>query len=174
MRDERRETSDDRYRSSITRCAGFALAASLLQCGLLIARQTTATAAETTKASSYSTWKSQTTGNEYRVRIEADTFRAEWTNVPADVAGHGGYIRTECKRVGSKWIGTTRSLLPCTAGSGPNAKIVNWCPLVTRTEIDSIAPDRITGRAQAVHRSDCESCKLLETVWKDFVWAPKR
>lgn len=174
MRDEGRETTDDRYRSWITGCAGFAIAASLLQCGLLIAGQTAGTGpGSPSKPSSYSAWKSQTTGNEYRVRVEADTFRAEWSNVPADVAGHGGYIRTECKRVGSKWIGTTRSLLPCTAGSGPSAKILNWCPLVTRTEIDSIAPDRITGRAQAVHRSDCESCKLLETVWRDFVWAPK-
>lgn len=119
-------------------------------------------------------WKSQTTGNEYRVTIQGDTFRAEWTNVPQQVASHGGYVRTECKRVGSKWVGTTRSLLPCTGGSGPTARILNWCPLVTRTEIDSIAPDRITGRAQAIGQSDCQSCKLLEAVWKDFVWAPKK
>lgn len=94
--------------------------------------------------------------------------------MPPDVAGHGGYVRTECKRIGSKWIGTTRSLLPCTGGADPGAKILNWCPLVTRTEIDSIAPDRITGRAQAIRSSDCQSCKLLEAVWKDFVWTPKR
>lgn len=147
----------------------------LLGCGLLMAGQGAARGPEpASRASSSSVWKSQTTGNEYRVRIETDTFHAEWTNVPPDVAGHGGYVRTECKRIGSKWIGTTRSLLPCTGGAGPGAKILNWCPLVTRTEIDSIAPYRITGRAQAIRRSDCQSCKLLEAVWKDFVWTPKR
>ena len=121
----------------------------------------------------YPEWKSQTTGNEYRVRVQGDSFYAEWTNLSPDFASHGAYVRTECRRVGSKWIGTTRSRLPCTGGPGPKPKVLNWCPLVTRTEIDSIAPDRITGRGQAIRRSDCQSCKLLETEWKDFVWTPK-
>jgi len=126
-----------------------------------------------TKPALPSAWKSQTTGNEYRIRIEGDTFQAEWTNAPPELEKHKAYVRTECRRVGSKWIGTTRSLLPCTTGANAN-KVLNWCPLVTRTEIDSIAPDRITGRAQAIHNSDCQSCKVLEAVWKDFVWTPKR
>jgi hypothetical protein len=120
----------------------------------------------------YSVWKSQTTGNEYRVRIRGDTFSAEWTNIPAELAGHGAYVRTECRRVGTKWIGTTRSRLPC--GSASKAQVLNWCPLVTQIEIDSIEPNRIAGRGQAIRRSDCQSCKLLEVVWKDFVWVPKR
>jgi hypothetical protein len=119
-------------------------------------------------------WKSQTTGNEYRVRIEGDTLYAEWANIPAAWVGHGAYIRTECRRLGSKWIGTSRSRLPCMEGSGPKARIVNWCPLVTRTEIDTVAADRISGRGQAIRRSDCQTCKLLETAWSDFVWTPKR
>jgi len=148
---------------------------SLLCAGVIRAGQAPRAAKPPTHGSlSSSVWKSQTTGNEYRVQIEGDTFRAEWTNVPQQVASHGGYVRTECKRLGSKWVGTTRSLLPCTAGSGATARVLNWCPLVTRTEIESIAPDRITGRAQAIRQSDCQSCKLLEAVWRDFVWAPKR
>ena len=119
-------------------------------------------------------WKSQTTGNEYRVRLEGDTIYAEWLNIPAAWAGHGAYVRTECRRLGKKWIGTSRSLLPCMQGSGPKTRIVNWCPLVTRTEFDSVTADRITGRGQAIRRSDCESCKLLETAWSDFVWTPKQ
>ncbi|HEY6291494.1 MAG TPA: hypothetical protein VI455_08035 [Terriglobia bacterium] len=122
----------------------------------------------------YPVWKSQTTGNEYRVHVQGDTFYAEWSNLPPDQASHGAYVRTECRRVGSKWIGTTRSRLPCTSGSGPQTHTVNWCPLVTRTEINTIAPDRITGRGQAILRSDCQSCKVLETAWKDFVWVPKQ
>jgi hypothetical protein len=119
-------------------------------------------------------WKSQTTGNEYRVRIQGDTLFAEWTNVPPAWAGHGAYIRTECRRLGLKWIGTSRSRLPCIEGSGPKARIVNWCPLVTRTEIDSLTADRITGRGQAIRHSDCQTCKLLQTAWSDFVWTRKR
>ena len=150
------------------------LALGLLQTALAFAGRAPQTRKQPEAAAkTFSTWKSQTTGNEYRVRIEGDTFRAEWTNVPPDLATHKAYVRTECRRAGSKWIGTTRSLLPCTQGGGANAKILNWCPLVTRTEIESIAPERITGRAQAIHRFDCESCKLQETVWKDFVWTPK-
>ena len=118
-------------------------------------------------------WKSQTTGNEYRVRIQGDTLYAEWVNVPAAWAGHGAYIRTECRRLGQKWIGTSRSRLPCMEGSGPKAHIVNWCPLVTRTEIDNLTADRITGRGQAIRRTDCQSCKLLEVAWSDFVWTRK-
>lgn len=119
-------------------------------------------------------WKSQTTGNEYRVRIQGDTLFAEWTNVPPAWAGNGAYIRTECRRLGLKWIGTSRSRLPCIEGSGPKARIVNWCPLVTRTEIDSVTADRITGRGQAIRHSDCQTCKLLQTAWSDFVWTRKR
>ena len=119
-------------------------------------------------------WKSATTGNEYRVRIAADTLYAEWVNVPPAWAGHGAYIRTECRRLGLKWIGTSRSHLPCMEGSGPKARIVNWCPLVTRTEIDSVTADHITGRGQAIRRTDCQTCKLLEVAWSDFVWTRKR
>jgi hypothetical protein len=157
--------------------AHAAIAVTLLQ-GLFVttgqAAQTSRADESATKASPARIWKSETTGNEYRVHIEGDTFRADWTNLPRDFVQHGAYVRTECRRVGSKWIGTTRSLLPCSGGAGPNTKVLNWCPLVTRTEINTIQADRITGRAQAIHSSDCQSCKVLEAVWKDFVWAPKR
>jgi hypothetical protein len=122
-------------------------------------------------------WKSQTTGNEYRLDVGGDVLHAEWINVPADLSREGAYVRTECRRVGDKWIGTTRSRLPlpCTEVSLPDGRHPSaWCSLVTRTEIDSIAPDRITGRAQAPTRLDCRACKLLDAEWKDFIWTPKR
>lgn len=130
-------------------------------------------AAETVTAQ---VWKSQTTGHEYRVRIEGDVLHADWVNVPPDLARQGAYVRTECRRVGSKWIGTTRSrlLLPCTEVTAPDGRHPSaWCTLVTRTEIDSISPESITGRAQAPRRLDCKACKLLEAEWKDFSWTPK-
>jgi len=122
-------------------------------------------------------WKSQTTTNEYRVRIEGDVLRAEWVNLPADLARNGAFVRTECRRVGSRWIGTTRSrlLLPCTEVPGPGDHHPSaWCSLVTRTEIDTVSPDRITGRAQAPTRLDCQACRLLDAAWKDFTWTPKK
>lgn len=121
-------------------------------------------------------WKSQTTGHEYRVRIEGDVLHAEWVNLPADLVRQGAYVRTECRRVGNKWVGTTRSRLPlpCTEVTAPDGRHPSaWCSLVTRTEVNSVAPDRISGRAQAPARLDCQACKLLDAEWKDFVWTPK-
>ena len=122
-------------------------------------------------------WKSETTSHEYRVQIDGDVLRAEWVNLPADLARNGAFVRTECRRVGNRWIGTTRSrlLLPCTDVPGPSGRHPSaWCSLVTRTEIDTVSPEGITGRAQAPTRLDCQACKLLDAEWKDFAWTPKK
>ena len=105
------------------------------------------------------TWKSLTTGNEYRVWVENEVFHAEWVNVPEDMARHGAYLHTLCRHTGSKWAGTSESLLPCTVGEGADQRTVNWCKVETQTEIDSIAEDRITGRGQTIKKVDCHSCK---------------
>jgi len=120
----------------------------------------------------WGTWKSQTTGNEYRVRVEKGVFHAEWVNVPADWDKQGAYLRTECRRAGGKWVGTSFSHLPCTTGEGQSTQIAKWCDLRTQTEIDSISPQRITGRGQRQSKIDCEQCKILEASWVDFVWTP--
>jgi len=144
--------------------------ASKLACGLFVAVLALCGSSQARRR----TWKSQTTGNEYRVWVEKDAFHAEWANVPEDMARHGAYLRTLCRYTGSKWAGTSESLLPCTVGEGANQRTVNWCRLETQTEIDSIARDRITGRGQTIKRVDCQSCKVLETGWAAFVWVPKR
>lgn len=148
----------------------------LLATGASAPAQSPAVPPAPSEAGTAQVWKSQTTGHEYRVRIEGDVLHADWVNVPPDMARQGAYVRTECRRVGSKWIGTTRSrlLLPCTEVTAPDGRHPSgWCALVTRTEIDSISPQSITGRAQASRRLDCKSCKLLEAEWKDFSWTPK-
>ena len=122
--------------------------------------------------STWKTWKSQTTGNEYRVRVEKGVFHAEWVNVPADWAKQGAYLHTECRRTGGKWVGTSVSHLPCTSGEGPS--IAKWCDLQTQTEIDSISPQRITGRGQSQSKIDCQQCKILKASWVDFIWTPSR
>ena len=161
-----------RHRIPVTIWGGFGV----LVAGTLLASQTPHAPAPAPMAPLYRLWRSETTGNIYRVRVENDTLYAEWVNIPPDLARQGAYVRTECRRLGSKWIGTTRSRLrlPCTEGNVPQGRPMNWCSLVTRTEINSISAARITGRAQAPHRLDCRSCKLLEADWKDFVWIPAR
>ena len=119
-------------------------------------------------------WVSQTTGKEYRVRLAGNQLYAEWVTPPAELLQRGAYIRTECRLVGRKWIGTSHSYLPCTTGQGASEHIANWCHLVTKIEIDFLGSARISGRAEGFKRFDCQSCKILETVWKDFVWAPKK
>lgn len=118
-------------------------------------------------------WRSLTTGKEYRVRVEGQSLYAEWVNIPPALAERGAYIRSECRRVGTKWIGTSRSYLPCTLTEGGKEQIRNWCRLLTRIEIDAATETTITGRAEGLRRFDCKTCKILETVWKDFRWIPK-
>lgn len=117
-------------------------------------------------------WESQTTGKEYSVRVEGDTFQAEWVNIPQDSDHKGSYIRTTCHRQGSKWVGQSQIFLPCAIGHGP---VVNRCHLVMGFEINQMSPDRVSGRIEDPDRNqfDCKSCKVQKTVWKDFVWVPK-
>jgi hypothetical protein len=117
-------------------------------------------------------WRSLTTGKEYRVWVENERLNAEWVNIPPALVQGGAYIRSVCRRVGTRWIGTTRSYLPCETQEG-GKQVSNWCHLLTKIEIDSVAAERIRGRAEGLRRFDCQRCKILETVWKDFEWVPK-
>jgi hypothetical protein len=117
-------------------------------------------------------WRSLTTGKEYSVRVTGQTFYAEWVNIPPALVQGGAYIRSECRRAGTRWVGTSRSHLPCDTMEGTR-HVQNWCNLVTGIEIDSMTTDRITGRAEALRRFDCEHCRILEKVWAKFEWASR-
>jgi hypothetical protein len=117
-------------------------------------------------------WRSLTTGKEYSVRVTGQTFYAEWVNIPPALVQGEAYIRSECRRVGTRWVGTSRSHLPCDTMEGTR-HVQNWCNLATGIEIDSITTDRITGRAEAIRRFDCEHCRILEKVWAKFEWVPR-
>ncbi len=119
-------------------------------------------------------WKSETTGKEYRVKVEKDRFYAEWSNVPPESAKQGLYIRTECRPAGTKWVGTTQAFLLCPHKEEAGAKKMNGCHITLRFEVDSITPDRITGRGESLRRWDCDACKVFETGWGNFVWVPKQ
>jgi hypothetical protein len=125
-------------------------------------------------SSQASIWVSQTTHHVYRVERKGAAISAQWADVPPEDARHGAYVRTEFHRAGDKWIGITRSLLPCASGTSGSKPTVHWCRFVTHTEILTISPNRITGRAQAPLRGDCEQCKLLQTRWDNFVWSPQK
>jgi len=117
-------------------------------------------------------WRSTTTGREYRVSVEKDIVHTEWVNLPPALVRIGGYVRSESRRVGSKWMGTVRSYLPCETVEA-NGHVSNRCHLETKIEIDSMTADRITGRAQALRKFDCSACRVIEAAWADFLWTPK-
>lgn len=119
-------------------------------------------------------WVSETTHNIYHVRIEGNTFYAEKVNIPPSEIQQGAYIRTECRRKGSRWLGTTRSVVQLEAGDPHQPREAHWCHLVTRTEIFNVTAERITGRAEALKRVDIPQCRILEKEWKNFVWAPAK
>ena len=115
-------------------------------------------------------WKSALTGKEYRVKIEGDRFTAAWSNIPPEAAKQGAYIRSECRHSGTRWIGTSRILLPCPLPDGKT----KMCPMVLRFEVDFISSDRITGGGEILRDFDCAACEVRKTGWGPFSWAPKR
>lgn len=115
-------------------------------------------------------WKSASTDKEYRVKVEGDRFTAEWSNIPPPAAKQGAYIRSECHRSGSRWIGTSRILLACPLPNGTT----KMCPMLLRFEVDFISPDRITGGGEILRDFDCASCEVRKTGWGPFSWTPKR
>ena len=127
-----------------------------------------------TPAQAKDIWVSQTTGKEYHVTVDGDTFRAEWVNISPSLTAHGIYLRSECKKQGEKWVGKTASYLPCSVGNSTNVKIDNWCHLETAIEILSMTPDRITGNGESVKQFDCMKCKIMAQGSADFLWTPKK
>lgn len=117
-------------------------------------------------------WKSETTGKEFRVWTEKGVLHAEWVNVPLRLAKGGAYIRSELRRTGTKWAGTSKLRLPCESVED-NKPVSNWCSLETKMEIESNTADRIAGRGESLKRFDCRTCKMLETDWAEFEWVPK-
>ncbi len=132
----------------------------------------TQTQAEARKPSNI--WKSETTGKEYQVQIRGDRFYADWVNLPPAAARHGAYIRTVCRRSGSKWVGTSSIFMPCTVGKGKAEHIASTCHLTLKIEINSVTKDHITGRGQSLEKFECKACKVIKTGWAHFDWVPTR
>jgi hypothetical protein len=117
-------------------------------------------------------WKSVTTGKFYHVAVSPSSFQAEWVSVPEPFVKKGASIRSQARREGTRYVGSSESYLPCAVGTRAKEHIANWCHVQTGLEIDFIGPDRILGRGEALKKFDCAKCQALEKEWKDFVWVP--
>jgi hypothetical protein len=119
-------------------------------------------------------WHSETTKHDFRVEVTKDLFRAEWVNLPPAAAKQGAYIRTECRRTGSKWVGRTSINMLFDIPGAPAGKDTKMCSLTMRFEVDSISPEKITGHSEALHAFDVNSCRVDQTSWGEFTWVPKK
>jgi hypothetical protein len=108
------------------------------------------------------------------VEVTNDLFRAEWVNIPPTAAKQGAYIHTECRRSGSKYVGSSRVNLLFAIPGAPTGKDTKLCPLTVRFEVDSITPQKITFHSEAMHSFDVAKCQLLKTAWEEFNWIPKK
>lgn len=56
-------------------------------------------------------WHSVGTLYDFRVQMTNDLFHAEWVNIPPADGRQGAYIRTDCRRKGTKWVGSSNANL---------------------------------------------------------------
>jgi len=119
-------------------------------------------------------WHIDARHKDFRVEVTKDLFRAEWVNVPPEAAKQGAYIRTECRRVGDKWVGTSSVYQAVAVSKDPANKDIKMCHLTIRFEVDSITPEKITFHSEAMRNFDPTKCQLLQTAWEEFTWVPKK
>ena len=119
-------------------------------------------------------WLSESSHKEFRVEVAHDVFHAEWINVPAAAAKQGAYIRTECRKSGDKWVGTSKISMLFAVPGAPAGKDTKLCSLNVRFEVDSISPDKISGHSESLHGFDVNACRVQQTSWAPFTWVPKK
>ena len=119
-------------------------------------------------------WHSEGSKHDFRVTIANGVFRAEWVNLPAEAAKQGAYIRTECRRSGAKWIGSSRLNMLFAIPGAAAGKDTKLCNLTVRFEVDSVTPDKIVGHSEKLADFDVNTCKVRQTGWGEFTWTPKK
>jgi len=131
-------------------------------------------AATTTKPASVpKIWRSDATRHDFRVEITNDVFRADWVNIPPAVARQGAYIRTECRRTGSIYVGVSSINMPFAVPGAPSGR-TRLCSVNVRFEVDSVSAQKITGHSETLRDFDVNACRVLETTWGEFAWVPKK
>jgi hypothetical protein len=119
-------------------------------------------------------WSSETSHKDFRVQVTHDLFVADWVNIPAAAAKQGAYIHTECRRIGPRWVGTSKVYQAVAISKDPAVKDTKMCHLTVRFEVDSVTPQKITFHSEAMRNFDPAKCQLLQTAWKEFSWIPKK
>jgi hypothetical protein len=119
-------------------------------------------------------WHSDASQHDFRVDVTNDMFRAEWVNIPPPAAKQGAYIRTECRRAGPKWVGSSSINMLFAVPGAPAGKDTKICHLTVRFEVDSISPEKITGHSETLRDFDVNKCQVLKTTWGEFTWVPKK
>lgn len=119
-------------------------------------------------------WRSEATKHDFRVELTNDLFRAEWVNIPPAAAKQGAYIRTECRRAGAKWVGSSNVNMLFAIPGAPTGKDTKLCSLTVRFEVDSISTEKITGHSESILAFDVNACRAEQTKWSEFTWIPKK
>jgi hypothetical protein len=120
-------------------------------------------------------WHIDAAHKDFRVEVKGDVFYAEWVNLPAEAAKQGAYIRTTCRRSGTKWVGTSSVLQEFADPKSPAGKdIKKLCHLTVRFEVDSITPEKITYHSEVLRDWDYSKCQILKSAWEEFTWVPKK
>jgi len=119
-------------------------------------------------------WHSESSHKDFRVEVTNDLFRAAWVNIPPAAAKQGAYIHTECRRAGTKWVGSSSVYQGIAVSGAPAGQDVKMCHLTVRFEVDSITPQKIIFHSEAMRNFDAAKCQLLQTAWEEFTWIPKK
>jgi hypothetical protein len=120
-------------------------------------------------------WRSDASHKDFRVEVKGDVFTAVWINIPAAAAKDGASMRIECRRTGTKWVGTASVNQELADPKAPAGKdIKKMCHLTVRFEVDSITPEKITFHSEALRDFDYSQCQVLKTAWEEFAWSPKQ
>ncbi len=120
-------------------------------------------------------WHSEASNKDFRLEVNGDVFRADWINLPAAAAKDGASMRIECRRTGTKWVGSSSVYQAFADSSAPAGKNTQkMCHLTTRFEVDSITPEKIVFHTEALRGFDFSKCQVLKTAWAAFAWVPKK
>jgi hypothetical protein len=119
-------------------------------------------------------WHSEASHKDFRVEVKGDVFHADWVNIPAAAAKGGASMRIECRRTGTKWVGSASVYQGIAVPGAPAGKDIKMCHLTVRFEVDSMTPQKITFHTEAMRNIDAAKCQLLKTAWEEFSWIPKK
>lgn len=119
-------------------------------------------------------WHSEASQKDFRVEVKDDVFHADWINIPVTAAKQGASMQIECRRTGTKWIGSATVYQGVAVPGASTGNDFKMCHFTVRFEVDSITQQKITFHTEAMRNLDAAKCQLLQTAWKEFAWFPKK